>query len=339
MIVGAGIVGTYLGAITGDMKIWESKRKLEEKACSGLLSVTGLKQLKLPYKEAIVNEVKGAEIYSENYSFTVKKRSTQAFVLDRYILQKQTLQMAEDNGCRILWNKKWDGEDDTYIIGADGALSKVAESMGIKRRYIFAYQIKAEYKTDSELVKIFLSKRYAPGFFAWIIPEDEKTSRIGIGVKEGNLRNALFEFLSYKGIKIKHIKKEEAGLIPIYEDKKMVNDNKALIGDAAAQVKATTGGGIIFACKAAHILKDAINRNDLKYYETEFKSKYGRDLEMHLKIRKMLNRVDYDALLKKLIKNNVPEIIEKYGDMDHPRKLVKQILMKPALWPLIRYVI
>ena len=59
MIVGAGIVGSYLGALIGDCEIWDDKNEIKEKACSGLLSLSGLKETKLPYKECIVNEIKG----------------------------------------------------------------------------------------------------------------------------------------------------------------------------------------------------------------------------------------------------------------------------------------
>ena len=72
MIVGAGIVGTYLGSLVGDARIFEAEGSPREKSCSGLLSASGLKALKLPYEDSIVNEVKGARITSGKEALTIK---------------------------------------------------------------------------------------------------------------------------------------------------------------------------------------------------------------------------------------------------------------------------
>ena len=338
MIVGAGIVGTYLGALMGDARIFESSPKLIEKPCSGLLSASGLNALRLPYKGSIVHEIKGAKISSGTHSLTVKKKTAQAYVLDRFGLQKDTLQMALDNNCSVEWERKWKGDKEGFVIGADGALSAVAAGMGIKRNYIYTYQIRADYKAeDDEIVYLYFSKEYAPGFFAWIIPEGERTARIGVGVNRGNAGDAFKSFVAREGIKIGAQHKVQAGIIPIYDGQRIVHGNKALIGDAAAQVKATTGGGIIFGCKAAHILKEAVDRNDLALYQSGFERKYGRDMRLHKKIRGMLDREDNDAIIRRLMDNGVPALIEKYGDMDHPMALAKHMMLRPGLWGMARH--
>ena len=72
-----------------------------------------------------------------------------------------------------------------------------------------------------------------------------------------------------------------------------------MIGDAATQLKSTTGGGIIPSLKAAKTLCDCIiNKKD---YNKEFKKQSGRELLLHLKIRNILNKFsdnDYDKLLE-----------------------------------------
>ena len=105
-----------------------------------------------------------------------------------------------------------------------------------------------------------------------------------------------------------------------------------MVGDAAAQVKSTTGGGIIFGCKCANVLKKAIDKDDLNYYETHWRSKYGFDLQLHAKIRKFLNKTDYDKLFLDILNSNAPNLISKYGDMDHPKYLVHKLFMKKQLW-------
>lgn len=335
MIVGSGIVGCYLGKLLGGVEIWEKNRTIVEKPCSSLVSKTGLAALDINYDGCILNEVRGAEFFSDNQEFRIEKETTQAFVLDRLKLQKELAKEAEDKGCKIKYGKAWTGQRDDFVIGADGALSAVAKSMGVKHRYILAYQVKAQLKKkiNSDFVQLYFGN-FAPGFFGWMIPFDERNVEIGLGLSRGNPKQNFDAFS--KRFQIRKTKTVQSALIPVFDPtQKTVAGNKALVGDAAGQVKATTGGGIIFGCKCAEVLSEAIERKDLAYYEKEWRKRYGRDLEMHLKLRRFLDKVDYDGLFLNVIESKANRIIEEYGDMDHPRELVKKLLIKPRLWPYL----
>ena len=132
----------------------------------------------------------------------------------------------------------------------------------------------------------------------------------------------------------------QAGLIPIYNPKiKTQKDNVFLIGDAAAMVKATTGGGIIQGLIAAMALADSIiNKKD---YHKEWKKSIGRDLLIHLKMRKMMDKFsmqDWNYLIKLFNKENTKKVLES-NDRDFPsRFLVKLILTEPRLLYFLKYV-
>ena len=121
----------------------------------------------------------------------------------------------------------------------------------------------------------------------------------------------------------------ESGLIPLYNPKKIIQkDNVYLIGDAATQVKATTGGGIIPSLKAAQTLCDCIVNS--KNYNKEFKKQSGRELSLHLRIRNILNKFsdkDYDSLLNLMSQEKEKKILKKY-DRDTPIPLVTNLLLK-----------
>ena len=53
MIVGAGVVGCYLGKILGDQEIWELREELWEKPCCGLVS-KNIKTLDIDLSESLV---------------------------------------------------------------------------------------------------------------------------------------------------------------------------------------------------------------------------------------------------------------------------------------------
>lgn len=335
MIVGSGIVGCYLGRILGDQEIWERNDRLIEKPCSSLLSKTGLFALGFDYEDCILNEIRGARFFSDKKEFSVEKKKTQAFVLDRLKLQKELAKEAEDEGCKVRYGKAWNGQKDKFIIGADGAVSAVANSMGVKRRHIFAYQIKAELKKriEPDFVELYFGD-FAPGFFGWRIPFDDRHAEIGMGVSSGNVKDRFDDFM--KRFEIKKINQAQSALIPTFDSgQKTVMGNKALVGDAAGQVKATTGGGIIFGCKCAEVLADALEKEDLGYYERQWRRKYGKDLKLHLLARKFLNRIDYEELFSKVRENRIDRLMERYGDMDHPVELAKQLLKKPSFWPYL----
>ena len=159
------------------------------------------------------------------------------------------------------------------------------------------------------------------------VPESDETARIGIGCFE-NAQEYFYRFLKNRTGK-KDILCWESGLIPLYSPKKIIQkDNIYLIGDAAAQVKATTGGGIIPSLKAAQTLCGCIVNG--KNYNIEFKKQSGRELLLHLRIRNILNKLsdkDYDKLLNLMAQDKVKKILKKY-DRDTPIPLVASLLLK-----------
>ena len=244
------------------------------------------------------------------------------------------------------------------IVGADGPYSAVARAAGINSNskskkienfladrgghertgmqpaenpknfhtnYI-GMQAKVRLRMDTSSFETYFGSNF-PDFFGWCVPESEGTARIGIGCFE-NAQEHFYKFLKSRTGN-NEILCWESGLIPLYNPKKIIQkDNVYLIGDAASQVKATTGGGIIPSLKAAKTLCDCIVNS--KDYNTEFKGKSGKELLMHLRIRNILNKFsdeDYDRLLGLMNQEKVRKILKKY-DRDTPLPLVASLLLK-----------
>ena len=336
MIVGSGIVGTFLGSKISDCQVWEKRGEIAEKACSGLVSRSGLKSLGFGYDEVVVNQVRGARFISPRAEFEVRARETKAVVYDRHALQKIVARDCENAGSQILFNKPWNGEQDDFVIGADGALSGVAKHCGVRdRKFFFTYQEKVvmENAIDPEMVELYFSEEFAPGMFAWLIPYDEHRAELGLGCAQDKGNAGLFYKKFAAQFKIKEVKQVQSALIPVFDPRqRTVFGNKALVGDAAGQVKATTGGGIVFGWKCAEILADCVKKGKLEDYERAWRKRYERDLKMHLLVRRFLDRVNYDKLLSLASENNLGALVEQHGDMDHPKTLLKQMVKKPGLW-------
>ena len=214
------------------------------------------------------------------------------------------------------------------VVGADGPYSAVAKSAGIdsNSKSYLGIQAKVKLAMDTTAFETYFGSNF-PNFFGWCVPESEDTARLGIGCFE-NAKDYFYKFLKNR-TGAKDVLCWESGLIPLHNPKRVIQkDNVYLIGDAATQVKATTGGGIIPSLKAAQTLCDCIINN--KNYNKEFKMQSGRELLLHLRIRNLLNKFsdkDYDRLLDLMNKKKVRKILKKY-DRDTPIPLVTSLLFK-----------
>ena len=108
------------------------------------------------------------------------------------------------------------------------------------------------------------------------------------------------------------------------------DDTVYLVGDAAAQVKTSTHGGIIPGMIAARELSIAITED--KDYEKLWKKKIGKDLMIHLAIRKVMDNFkgkDCDKLVRLMKQEKVKTLVEEF-DREFPSKYaLKMVLREP----------
>ena len=347
-IVGAGPAGSYLAYLLAKqgrkVTIVEEHDSIGKPVqCTGIVTNSIEKFFRLK-NEVIAKRLNKVIVVSKNNRISV---DVDEIVMWRDRFDQFVAGMAEDAGAEILLGHKFmdfGGKNlirvkdkkngrikeikTEVIVGADGPYSSVAKSAGMesKSKNYIGMQAKVKVDMDTSSFETYFGSGF-PNFFGWCVPESEGTARLGIGCFE----NAQQYF--YKFLKARTGKEEtlcwESGLIPLYNPKKRLQkDNVYLIGDAAAQVKATTGGGIIPSLKAAQTLCDCILNK--KKYDKEFRKQSGKELLLHLRIRKLLNMFsddDYDRLLELMSKKKVKKILKKY-DRDTPIPLVINLLLK-----------
>ncbi len=355
-IIGAGPAGCYsaylLAKAGKDTQIFEEHKEIGSPIqCTGLVT-SSIKEILNLKKEIVVNEINKVRIFSKNNSLELKLENKN-LVLDRKKFDNYLADLAIEQGTKIFLNYRFiDNKNDLlkikfdnkkerilktdYLIGADGPLSQVAKSNNLfrKRKFLTGIQAVAKLKNENYI-------EFCPniGTFAWVVPENEEICRIGIA-SYNNPKEDLEKFLKLKKIDKKEIIEKQGGLIPIYNPKlKTKKDSIYLVGDAATQVKATTGGGIIQGLKAAKNLADSIiNKTN---YEKEWRKEIGKDLLLHLKIRKIMDKFkdkDWDLLIRLFKKDKTKSIIENF-DRDYPTKFIlKLILTEPRLLYFTRFL-
>lgn len=350
MIIIGGVIGAY-GAkflINKDKVILFEEHKPENQPvhCAGLISKTGFEKINIDPSKFIYNKIYGAKFFSKNNLFEIRTKEIKAYVIDRKKFDNFLLQEAIDSGVKFI-NKRVDDieinknfvikagneyfETKNLILasGTNYFLHRKLRKFNVKiPKFLFALQYEIPVECENDMVELHLTK----DFFGWVIPVND-FARVGIASYE-NVKEKLENFIKNlkRKRKVGEILKKQVGLIPIYNPKlktefRLKDLNLRLVGDAAAQVKATTGGGIVMGCIAARNLKS-------KNYENSWRKEIGKELYLHLMIRKFLDKKyeKFDEILEFANKNK--EIFYS-SDMDFASKLIKNSIYAFLKHPLI----
>ncbi len=378
-IVGGGPIGGHVAKIIArdgyKVAIFEEHEHIGEPLkCAGLVTPRPLQLTNISEKLVVQNKIKGANIHSPSGNIlTIGGNKTHAFVIHRPKFDREIINQSMEKGAEVfLENKiisakkqnnhielKTKQNNDiscSLLIGADGPFSKTRESFNLPRPVEFLNGIGAEItgtNLEPDFVEIFVGKNIAPGFFAWIIPTNEQGSeaRMGLCVNQDapHPPNYYFSnFLKNKNIKpyLKNmdIIRKTGGVVPLGSLRKTTESNVMLVGDAAAQVKPTSGGGIytglICANHCSSVALDALQKNDfsnkrLKKYHKLCNNEIGKEIKIGMKFRNIFKNLTDEQLDRYVIKfqeSKITESISKYGDIDYPSKLAKPLLKNiPAL--------
>jgi geranylgeranyl reductase family protein len=391
VVVGAGPVGStaarYAALNGAKVLLLEEHASIGSPVgCTGLLSTRAVAECDLkPSEEFVFNSVRGAFVHApDGQCLPIDGKQTRAHVVSRKNFDRALAVMAVEEGVelslrtravgfektnpetakegqqnsqvklRVLRNGRPETICTSVVIGADGVKSRIASYAGLEKpaRVLPGIQIEAPYASeDSDFVELFPGS-FAPGFFAWTVPVDEKVSRIGLALEPGLAwKNGPEECspLSYLEKFLRsnpHVKARYSGGmldfvvggIPIGPQEKTTSDGILLVGDAAGQAKPTSGGGIYtgaFAAKiAGKVAAQAAFEGDtsaerLSEYDQLWRKGLGKELEIGLKIHDYIGKLE-DRQLNDLIGSlNTPSIlntITEYGDMDHPSVLMRKLM-------------
>jgi geranylgeranyl reductase len=153
------------------------------------------------------------------------------------------------------------------VIGADGALSKVARDTvrgSDKMPYVFAYHeiIKSPENSEAEFGKdrcdVYYNGKLSPDFYAWVFPHGSTTS-VGTGSanKGFSLKGSVAELRKQAGLNGETIRREGAP-IPLKPLKRWDNGRDVVLaGDAAGVVAPASGEGIYYAMLGGRLAADA----------------------------------------------------------------------------------
>ncbi len=352
-VVGAGPAGSF-AAITA---LREGKKVLlseEHKQvgvpahCSGLVSASGLRQLKdvVDYRRITLNTITRANLHGKRERMTLSFPYPKAYVIDRAGFDRLAAEKYENEGGKIEKGSRISELGDFrshVIVGADGPISTIARLFSFPKISSYASSWQGDYaysSPDLSAVEVFFDQSWAPGFIGWVIPANEEEAKIGLGVtKKGDLPRAKKKFLEHLHLAKKKPHSQFSALIPLSVRKKtggvFGNHHVVLAGDSAGQVKASSGGGIFFGASCGRLAGQLAGEPD--EYERAWRHAYGTDLSMHHLLRSTLDVLPMwglDAWLMAMQRTRLDQWLMAAGEMDQYSKMLspKTLLTYAKTW-------
>ncbi|MBW2040117.1 MAG: NAD(P)/FAD-dependent oxidoreductase [Deltaproteobacteria bacterium] len=328
--------------------------------CTGIVSPRCLKEAELD-DGVVLQEIRGGTIHAPNgRPLRIEAKDTRALVIDRRLFNLKLLEMAQEVGAEFIHHSRVVGLDNqlaiierndaTYraetkvIIGADGPKSQVANwaKLPPPGQFFLGLQATVRYEPERpDFIEVFFDQDLAPGFFAWVVPAEEGIARVGLATYQMKgasfLLKKLLNKLNLRPLKI------SAGLIPIGPRPRTVAGKVMVVGDAAAQAKPTSGGGLYTGIVTAKIAGQvAANHalahqgiNGLMIYEKRWREKLGHELSLGIALRRLFSHLrnhEINLIFAILDNKTLLDIISTYGDIDYPSIILKALLQQPKEW-------
>ncbi|UCG91849.1 MAG: NAD(P)/FAD-dependent oxidoreductase [candidate division WOR-3 bacterium] len=336
VVVGGGPVGSYTAYLLADkgfsVCLFDEKSEIGKNViCAGVLGKEAFKRYDLP-SESIVSRIDSVSFISPyGQRLEYKPKDVLAYVVDREVFDKGLITLAQKCGVDVYLkqrvtsiresskqyivvsrNKRFRSKAVVLATGVDYALHK---RVGIGRTQSFLYgsQIEMPLSFAPSRIEIHIGKTFAPGSFGWVIPAGKNASKVGVIVRRRGkkwLQRMLEKRLRFS---VSKLNSDELKVKPIAygPSKRSVKGNILAVGEAAGQVKTTTGGGIFYGLLCSEIAVDKLSKTlkngaSLRDYELAWRSALISELDIGKHLRKFASQLsdgDIERLFNFVKKN------------------------------------
>jgi geranylgeranyl reductase family protein len=338
--------------------------------CTGVVGAEAFEHFDLP-RRIVVGSIEGVTIHSpsgipathqasEPLAYIVDRAELDRFLASRaqeagatFLLSTQAVDMGRENGGVQVTCRRPEGEVRTLsakvVVLAGGPRFAFHERLGLGTCSVLWRSAHAELPGDGlPHAQVYLGRDVAPGAFAWAVPITRAGMpyvRLGVN-SHGDAPRYLRQLCEEK---FPHLLPGDGSLpfrswvVPILPASETYGDRVVAVGDAAGQVKPTSGGGIYYgmlgAREAANTVADAFRRGDfsreaLSLYERRWRSLLGFDLKIGTLFRRLFARMadrDVDDLFRALHTHGLLARITEKVSFDWHRELILFLLKHPKL--------
>ena len=362
IVVGGGPIGSHTAYKLANSGLRVSLFEEDEEVgrnviCTGIIGREFFEKFHLPQK-AVLSEIKSVLFFSPSLlTLNYAPSNTIAYVVDRDIFDKELIKRAKEKGVNVQLGRRVQeievrkefvevkifGEGSAkrarakVVVIATGDDYKLQKSIGLGAVSNFLYGAQVETEVEGLVqTEIHLGNQIAPGSFAWVVPLGNSKSRVGVLTRNKGsfyLRRFLKERLKerIRGKEVRIFQKRIAyASLP-----ETVKDRILVVGEAAGQIKTTTGGGISYGllCSeiAAKVLKKAIKKGDLSkrelaQYDRLWRKKLVKEMKIGKRGRRLFEKLSdkyIDLIFKFIQKNNkIMRLIEERVNFEYHSDLI-----------------
>lgn len=356
VVVGGSAAGLYTASCVAQggraVRVLESKPTLDPAPRTLIVTDHFRQQVNGAAGASIVNEIRRFELFTNGRSATVALRRPD-LIIERSRLIQALAREAQEAGARFEYDTRFLGlspnvsglhvqvdragqREEIYaesVVGADGAASRVAKASGwppVETVPLMQALVKLPKDCPSDTTRVWFIPDDTP-YFYWLIPESAERGALGVIGEQGRDTKRCFDrFLEKKGFEPLEW---QGARIPVYRGwinvKRTVgNSDIYLVGDAAAQVKVSTVGGIVTGFRGARGVADAIlrkGRSELRVLR--------RELGTHWLVRRALHHFqqeDYCRLVD-MLNDSAKESLGEINRDESTRLLWNVVRRQPKL--------
>jgi len=324
IVVGGSAAGLFTAASVARggrrVRVLESKAQFEPAPRTLIVTDQFRSQMGASARESIVNEIRRFELFTDGRSAQVALTKPD-LIIERSRLIPALAREAEQAGARLTFDTRFLGigpnarglrlEVETggqreelhadSVVGADGAASRVARASGwppIETVPLVQAIVRLPKDCPSDTTRVWFVPDDTPYFFC-LIPESTERAAVGMIGETGVHTKRCFErFLEKKRLEPLEW---QGARIPVYRKwvpvrRQLGNGEVYLVGDAAAQVKVSTVGGIVTGFRGALGVAQALLQNG----KSKELGALRKELGTHWLIRRALHRFqqrDYSQLV------------------------------------------
>ncbi len=364
IVVGAGPVGSYtayqLAKAGLDVGIFERNDVVgKDVNCTGIVSTECMKKVQIP-DEVVLSAVMSIRAVAPSGScLRYCSPVPLAYVVDRNNFDREMNRTACSAGATTRLNARVERvsvtKHDFRIIFVDKGIEQECRSKigviatgfdlcalnGLYRKpenFLYGIQTDVGMRGITD-VEVYFGEKIAPGSFAWVVPVNGKSAKIGL-ITGKNPAGFLKKFLLNVQIAERLTTSEtvvRCSPIPLRSIRKSYGERFLIVGEAAGQVKATTGGGVYFGLLCAEIaaetIKKAVEHGDcsermLREYETRWRKKIEPELKAGVMMRNIFSKLSdrqINFLMELAKRNGIMPIIEK-ADFDWHKDLITYLV-------------
>jgi flavin-dependent dehydrogenase len=338
--------------------------------CTGVVGSEVFARFDLP-RRVVLGSIDAITIHSPaDIAVTHRNGGPLAYVVDRAELDRSLARRAEDAGATFHLNTQavevtpqaagmevtcrvGEGEirhlDAKVLILAGGPRFAFQERLGLGTCPVLWRSAHAELAGNGlPNAQVYLGRNVAPGAFGWAVPvrrAGQPFVRVGVN-SHGDAPRYLRKLCEEK---FPHLIPSDRPLtprswvVPIVPLAHTYAERVLAVGDAAGQVKPTSGGGIYFGMLSAEIAADTaaegfrqgkFGRETMAGYEKRWRATLGLDLKIGTLFRRLFSRMadrDVDHLFRTLRQEGLLRHIAGRVSFDWHRELILFLLRHPSL--------